>query len=217
MSERQAEQIVLVSRPNGPPTPENFRLEKAAMPALPAGGVLVRVLYLSLDPYMRGRMSDAKSYAAPVGLGEVMGGESVCQIIASDRKGYAIGDIVLASTGWRTHAAIEGSVSMRKLDPKLAPITTGLGVLGMPGFTAYAGLVVLGKPKPGETVVVIGCGGVGSGAPADAGGVGSGLNAASISFFALAIGSKLAMSLTDDAISSACFFRSAISASRSAS
>ena len=154
MSERQAEQIVLVSRPNGPPTPENFRLEKVAMPALPAGGVLVRVLYLSLDPYMRGRMSDAKSYAAPVGLGEVMGGESVCQIIASDRKGYAIGDIVLAPTGWRTHAAIEGSVSMRKLDPKLAPITTGLGVLGMPGFTAYAGLVVLGKPKPGETVVV---------------------------------------------------------------
>jgi len=154
MSERQAEQIVLASRPNGPPTPENFRLEKVAMPTLPAGGVLVRVLYLSLDPYMRGRMSDAKSYAAPVGLGEVMGGESVCEIIASSRQGYAVGDIVLAQTGWRTHAAIQGSAPMRKLDPRLAPITTGLGVLGMPGFTAYAGLMVLGKPKPGETVVV---------------------------------------------------------------
>jgi len=123
MSERQAEQIVLASRPNGPPTPENFRLEKVAMPTLPAGGVLVRVLYLSLDPYMRGRMSDAKSYAAPVGLGEVMGGESVCEIIASSRQGYAVGDIVLAQTGWRTHAAIQGSAPMRKLDPRLAPTT----------------------------------------------------------------------------------------------
>src|SRR6516162_6234169 len=113
MSERQAEQIVLASRPNGPPTPENFRLEKVAMPTLPAGGVLARVLYLSLDPYMRGRMSDAKSYAAPVG---------VCEIIASSRQGYAVGDI-LAQTGWRTHAAIQGSAPMRKLDPRLAPTT----------------------------------------------------------------------------------------------
>jgi NADPH-dependent curcumin reductase CurA len=83
-----------------------------------------------------------------------MTGESVCEVIASDRQGYAIGDIVLAPTGWRTHAAIPGKVAMRKLDPKLAPITTGLGVLGMPGFTAYAGLTIIGKPKPGETVVV---------------------------------------------------------------
>jgi NADPH-dependent curcumin reductase len=154
MSEPQVEQIVLASRPKGAPTLANFRLEIVAMPTMPAGGVLLRVLYLSLDPYMRGRMDDRKSYAAPVAIGEVMTGESVCEILASDRQGYAAGEIVLAPTGWRTHAAIQGSVPMRKLDPKLAPITTGLGVLGMPGFTAYAGLTIIGKPKPGETVVV---------------------------------------------------------------
>jgi NADPH-dependent curcumin reductase len=123
------------------------------MPELPPGGLLLRVLYLSLDPYMRGRMDDRKSYAKPVGLGEVMTGESVCEVIASDQTGYAVGDIVLAHTGWRTHAASAGA-ALRKLNPAVAPITTGLGVLGMPGFTAYAGLNLIGKPKPGETVVV---------------------------------------------------------------
>jgi len=103
---------------------------------------------------MRGRMDDRKSYAKPVGIGEVMTGESVCEVIASDRPGYAAGDIVLAPTGWRTQASSDGAATLRKLDPKLAPITTGLGVLGMPGFTAYGGLNVIGKPKAGETVVV---------------------------------------------------------------
>ncbi len=153
MSEPTVKQIVLASRPKGPPTAENFRLETVPMPALPTGGLLLRVLYLSLDPYMRGRMDDAKSYAKPVGVGEVMTGESVCEVIASDRPGYAVGDIVLAHTGWRTHAAWTGP-ALRKLDPKQAPITTGLGVLGMPGFTAYSGLYVIGKPRAGETVVV---------------------------------------------------------------
>ncbi len=153
MSEPAVRQIVLASRPNGPPTAENFRLEEVPMPSLPPGGLLLRVLYLSLDPYMRGRMDDRKSYARSVGIGEVMTGESVCEVVASDRQGYAPGDIVLAHAGWRTHAAWEGPAP-RKLDPKLAPITTGLGVLGMPGFTAYSGLYVLGKPKAGETVVV---------------------------------------------------------------
>jgi NADPH-dependent curcumin reductase len=102
---------------------------------------------------MRGRMDDRKSYAKPVGLGELMAGESVCEVIASDQAGYGVGDIVLALTGWRTHAASVGA-ALRKLDPAVAPITTGLGVLGMPGFTAYAGLNLIGKPKPGETVVV---------------------------------------------------------------
>src|SRR5438046_4036895 len=102
---------------------------------------------------MRGRMDDRKSYAKPVGIDEVMSGESVCEVIASDRPGYAAGDIVLAPTGWRTHAAWDGA-ALRKLDPGLAPITTGLGVLGMPGFDAYAGLNLIGKPKQGETVVV---------------------------------------------------------------
>jgi NADPH-dependent curcumin reductase CurA len=98
-------------------------------------------------------MDDRKSYAKPVGIGEAITGESVCEVIASDRQGYAPGDIVLAHTGWRTHAAWDGA-SPRKLDPSLAPITTGLGVLGMPGFTAYSGLYILGTPKAGETVVV---------------------------------------------------------------
>jgi NADPH-dependent curcumin reductase CurA len=153
MSDPVVRQIVLASRPNGPPTAENFRLEEVPMPKLPPGGLLLRVLYLSLDPYMRGRMDDAKSYARSVGVGEVMTGESVCEVLASDRSGYSVGDIVLAHTGWRTHAAWDGPAT-RKLDPKLAAITTGLGVLGMPGFTAYAGLNLIGKPKPGDTVVV---------------------------------------------------------------
>jgi NADPH-dependent curcumin reductase len=153
MSEAAVKQIVLASRPKGPPTAENFRLETVPMPTLPSGGLLLRVLYLSLDPYMRGRMDDAKSYAKPVGVGEVMTGEAVCEIMASDRPGYSAGDIVLAHIGWRTHAAWSGP-ALRKLDPKQAPLTTGLGVLGMPGFTAYSGLYVIGKPKAGETVVV---------------------------------------------------------------
>ena len=104
MSEAAVKQIVLASRPKGLPTHENFRLQDVSMPELPPGGLLLRVLYLSLDPYMRGRMDDRKSYAKPVGLGEVMTGESVCEVIASDQTGYAVGDIVLAHTGWRTHA-----------------------------------------------------------------------------------------------------------------
>ena len=153
MSDPAVKQIVLASRPKGLPTLDNFRLEEVPMPELPQGGVLLRVLYLSLDPYMRGRMEDRKSYAKPVGIGEVMTGESVCAVLASDQAGYAVGDIVLAPTGWRTHATSAGAV-LRKLVPTVAPITTGLGVLGMPGFTAYAGLNLIGKPKPGETVVV---------------------------------------------------------------
>ena len=148
-----AKQIVLASRPKGPPVAANFRLEEIPVPALPKGGLLLRVLYLSLDPYMRGRMDDAKSYAKSVDVGDVMTGESVCEVVESDRPGYAPGDIVLAHTGWRTHAAWSGP-ALRKLDPKVTPITTGLGVLGMPGFTAYAGLYLIGKPKAGETVVV---------------------------------------------------------------
>jgi len=153
MTQPVVRQIVLASRPKGSPTVDSFRLEEAQMPSMPPGGLLLRVLYLSLDPYMRGRMDDRKSYAKPVGIGEVMSGESVCEVVASDRLGYAAGDIVLAPTGWRTHAASAGT-ALRKLDPALAPITTGLGVLGMPGFTAYAGLNLIGKPEQGETVVV---------------------------------------------------------------
>jgi NADPH-dependent curcumin reductase CurA len=111
------------------------------------------VQYLSLDPYMRGRMDDRKSYAPPAPLGGVMPGESVATVVSSRHPGYSEGDIVLAHTGWRTHA-LSDRADLRKLDPAVAPVTTGLGVLGMPGFTAYGGLRVVGKPAPGETVVV---------------------------------------------------------------
>jgi NADPH-dependent curcumin reductase len=153
MTSPTAKQIVLASRPTGPPTAANFRLEEVPMPQLPPGGLLLRVLYLSLDPYMRSRMDDAKSYAKPVEIGEAMRGESVCEVTASDRPDFSAGDIVTAYTGWRTHAPWSGP-ALRKLDPNEAPITTALGVLGMPGFTAYGGLTIIGKPKADETVVV---------------------------------------------------------------
>src|SRR5215510_8643937 len=153
MTEAQARHIVLAARPHGKPQLTDFRLEDTAIPTPRAGQVLLRVQYLSLDPYMRGRMDDRKSYAKAVPLGGVMDGEAVATVIASHHPGYAEGDIVLAQTGWRTHALSERA-DLRKLDPAVAPVTTGLGVLGMPGFTAYAGLRVIGKPKAGETVVV---------------------------------------------------------------
>jgi NADPH-dependent curcumin reductase len=153
MTEKIARQIVLAARPNGRPKPSDFRLEETAIPTPGAGQVLLRVNYLSLDPYMRGRMDDRKSYATPVPLGGVMEGESVATVIASQHRGYSEGDIVLARTGWRTHALSDRG-DLRKLDPAVAPVTTALGVLGMPGFTAYGGLRVIGKPAPGETVVV---------------------------------------------------------------
>jgi NADPH-dependent curcumin reductase CurA len=128
-------------------------LEETPIPTPGSGQVLLQVQYLSLDPYMRGRMDDRESYAPPTPLGGVMPGESVARVVASQHPGYAEGDIVLAHTGWRTHA-LSDRADLRKLDPAVAPVTTGLGVLGMPGFTAYGGLRVIGKPKPGETVVV---------------------------------------------------------------
>jgi len=153
MSEVKARQIVLASRPQGRPKLSDFRLEETEIPSPGAGQILLQVQYLSLDPYMRGRMDDRKSYATPVPLGGVMQGESVAVVIASKNSVYLEGDVVLAQTGWRTHA-LSDRADLRKLDPTVAPVTTGLGVLGMPGFTAYAGLRVIGKPKSGETVVV---------------------------------------------------------------
>lgn len=151
--DRPLSRIVLASRAKGAVALDNFRLEQAEIPDLPPGGVLLRTVYLSLDPYMRGRMEERKSYASTTAIGETMPGESVCEVIASDHPGYAPGDIVLAFTGWASHAALPAD-GLRKLDPDLAPVTTGLGVLGMPGFSAWSGLMVIGQPKPGETVVV---------------------------------------------------------------
>jgi NADPH-dependent curcumin reductase CurA len=148
-----ARQIVLTARPQGRPKLSDFCLEETVIPAPGAGQVLLRVQYLSLDPYMRGRMDDRKSYATPVPLGGVMPGESVAIVIASNHPAYSEGDIVVARTGWRTHAVLDGA-DLRKLDPAVAPVTTALGVLGMPGHSAYVGLLDIGQPKAGETVVV---------------------------------------------------------------
>ncbi|MGR9363683.1 NADP-dependent oxidoreductase (plasmid) [Rhizobium leguminosarum] len=145
--------IVLASRPSGAPTPSNFRLEEAAMPDLPDGQVLLETIYLSLDPYMRGRMSDAKSYADPIAIDDVIVGATVSRIKQSRSEDWKKGDIVLAYSGWQTHALSDGK-DLRRIDPAVAPISTGLGVLGMTGFSAYAGLHNIGRPKPGETVVV---------------------------------------------------------------
>jgi NADPH-dependent curcumin reductase CurA len=148
-----ARRIVLASRPVGEPKPADFRLEEAPVPQPGPGEVLLRTKFLSLDPYMRGRMSDAPSYAKPVGVGEVMEGGTVSEVAASNNDKFAQGDIVLSHTGWQSHALSNGA-GLRKLDPALAPVSTALGVLGMPGMTAYTGLLAIGQPKAGETVVV---------------------------------------------------------------
>ncbi|MFB8280007.1 NADP-dependent oxidoreductase [Nocardia colli] len=145
--------IVLASRPEGAPTAANFRTETAELPPLDEGQVLLRTLYLSLDPYMRGRMSTAESYAKPVEIGAVMVGGTVAEVVESRAPGFAKGDVVLGYSGWQTHDVADASY-LRKLDPGTAPVSTALGVLGMPGFTAYSGLLKIGQPKAGETVVV---------------------------------------------------------------
>lgn len=145
--------IVLASRPVGAPSPDDFRFEDVPAGEPSDGQLLLQILYLSLDPYMRGRMSAAKSYAKPVAIGDVMEGGTVARVICSRHPDYREGDIVLSHSGWQSFALSDG-VGLRKLDPKAAPLSTALGVLGMPGFTAYAGLLTIGQPKPGETVVV---------------------------------------------------------------
>ena len=145
--------IVLAARPVGAPQPSDFRLEESALAAPAAGQLLLRTLYLSLDPYMRGRMSDAPSYAAPVALGEVMVGGTVSRVEASRHPDFQAGDLVLGYTGWQSHALSDGK-GLTKLDPAMARPSLALGVLGMPGFTATMGLLDIGQPKAGETVVV---------------------------------------------------------------
>jgi NADPH-dependent curcumin reductase len=145
--------IVLASRPEGEPTPENFRLETVPVPTIGPGQVLLRTRWLSLDPYMRGRMSAAKSYAKPVEIGDVMEAGTVSEIVASENPGFSVGDIVLSHSGWQVYAISDGK-GMRKLDSEAAPVTTALGILGMPGMTAYTGLLNIGQPKAGETLVV---------------------------------------------------------------
>jgi len=145
--------IVLNSRPVGAPSAHNFLLEECIVPEPSSGQILLRTVYLSLDPYMRGRMSDAPSYAAPVAVGEVMVGGTLSRVEASRHPDYQPGDLVRSFSGWQSYALSDGT-GLIKLDPDMRHHSLALGVLGMPGFTAYMGLLDIGQPKEGETVVV---------------------------------------------------------------
>ena len=146
-------QVLLARRPKGAPTEADFKIVESPVPAPAPGTVLVRNLYLSLDPYMRGRMNDAKSYIPPIELDAVMGGGTVGRVVQSDEPTLPEGTIVEGLLGWQDFATAKPK-ALRVVDPSLAPISTALGVLGMPGLTAYFGLLDLGKPIPGNTVVV---------------------------------------------------------------
>ncbi|OKB66851.1 NADP-dependent oxidoreductase [Serratia marcescens] len=150
---QQNRRILLASRPHGEPTAANFRLETTHVPQPGAGQVLLRTVYLSLDPYMRGRMSDAPSYAAPVEIGDVMVGGTVSRVAASQHPDFNVGDWVLGYDGWQDYGLSDGD-GLRNLGPHLPHPSRLLGVLGMPGFTAYMGLLDIGRPQAGETLVV---------------------------------------------------------------
>ncbi|ELE2040001.1 NADP-dependent oxidoreductase [Vibrio vulnificus] len=153
MTQPTNRQIVLASRPVGAPTAENFALTQSDIPTPAQGEMLLRSVYLSLDPYMRGRMSDAKSYAEPVGIDEVMVGGTVCQVEASNHAEFEVGEWVLAYTGWQDYALSNGE-GLIKLGKQPSHPSYALGVMGMPGFTAYMGLLDIGQPKEGDTLVV---------------------------------------------------------------
>jgi len=149
-------QILLVSRPSGEPTVDNFRLVEAPLPELRDGDVLVRHHYLSLDPYMRGRMNDAKNYAAPQPLNAVMLGGTVGEVVASKNAAFKPGDPVVGSGGWQLYSRVGADQrgALRKVDTARVPLSAYLGAVGMPGVTAWYGLNEIIAPKPGETVVV---------------------------------------------------------------
>jgi NADPH-dependent curcumin reductase CurA len=154
--------IVMASRPNGRPQPQNFELVTTPLPEPGPGEVLTRTIWLSLAPYMFWRMRDEKSYAVPVGIGEMMVGGTVGQVVSSNHPGLKEGDLVLGQGGWQEYAVLSGK-SVQKIDPAWGPSSLSLNVLGSNGLTAYAGLLDIGKPKAGETVVVAAAsGGVGS-------------------------------------------------------
>jgi NADPH-dependent curcumin reductase CurA len=149
----ESTQITLAARPVGEPDDSSFETRVVELPELGAGQVLLRTVYLSLDPYMRGRMSTARSYAAPLEIGDVIMGGTVCEVVESRSDDLQVGTIVLAYAGWQSFSVTDAR-AVRPLDPAAVPVSTALGVLGMPGFTAYAGLLEIGRPKEGETVVV---------------------------------------------------------------
>ena len=153
MSSSMNRQILLKSRPVGEPKESDFALVETPIPEPGEGEVLNRTVYLSLDPYMRGRMSDRASYAAPVELGSVMVGGGVSQVMQSNHPQFSAGDFVLGYDGWQAYSVVKGE-TLRKLDPKQAPISYALGITGMPGMTAYFALLDVGQPQSGETVVI---------------------------------------------------------------
>lgn len=145
--------IVLASRPTGDVTAANFRRESAAMPVAKDGEIVVRSLYLSLDPYMRPRMSELRSYVPPFELDKPLTGGSVGEVVESKNPKFAVGDTVIGMLDWAHYTAHSG-VGLRKIDPAAAPLPAHLGILGMPGYTAYHGMIRMGQPKAGETVFV---------------------------------------------------------------
>ncbi|MEH2241082.1 NADP-dependent oxidoreductase [Nostoc sp.] len=162
MSDLINKQIILKSRPVGEPKESDFALVETPAPEPGEGEILSRTIYLSLDPYVRGSISVGKSYAAPVELGSVIVGGTVSQVIKSNHPQFQVGDFILSGNGWQTYAVSKGE-TLRKLDPTQAPLSYSLGILGMPGLTAYAALLDVGQPKEGETVVVsAGSGAVGA-------------------------------------------------------
>ena len=156
MANRTNKQIHLVSRPEGEASAANFRLVEAPLGEPGDGQVLVRNRFLSLDPYMRGRMNDAKSYAKPQALNEVMGGGTVGEVVASKHPGYQPGDSVVGMGGWQQYSLVDGSVPglLRKVDTSRIPLSAYLGPVGMPGVTAWYGLMKICEPKAGQTIVV---------------------------------------------------------------
>jgi NADPH-dependent curcumin reductase CurA len=153
MPDQENRRIVLASRPRGTPVPEDFRIERAPTPVAGAGGVLLQTLYLSLDPYMRGMMNErAPAYTRSIAIGETMPGGTVNRVVASANARFKVGDLVLGNAGWQEFSVSDGQdlLALGALDQP----SRALGVLGMPAFTAYVGLLDIGDPKPGETVVV---------------------------------------------------------------
>ena len=146
-------EVHLTARPAGLPKPSDFALVDTPIPEPSDGELLVRNIYMSVDPYMRGRMRDIESYIPPFQIGEVLSGGAVGQVVESNHPDYRTGDLVTGVEGWRQYYTTDGT-SQRKIDPAAAPLSTYLGVLGMPGITAYVGLLDIGKPKEGETLFV---------------------------------------------------------------
>ncbi|WP_119422847.1 NADP-dependent oxidoreductase [Desertibaculum subflavum] len=154
MTAKTYRRIVLAARPVGEPKESDFKVDTQPVPEPGPKEVLVRIIYLSLDPYMRGRLRDVASYAPAVKIGEVMVGGTVGEVVKSNHPGFRPGDIVEGSLGWQEYAVATDPAALRKIDPSIAPISTANGILGMPGMTAYFGLFDVAQPKPGDTVVV---------------------------------------------------------------